>query len=255
MNNIEATHLVVNGCSWTYGHGLTDPKTQSWAALLAEHLKLPVVNLAVPGSGNDTIHRRTYEYVFQNLPTNSKPIFVISWSQSHRQEAWHQQDNSYKGIGRPHASEQLDDYQKVLLDNWNEDVFDQKSLIYKLSLKNLFDNFKIPYIMTDYCAYLRALKNKKLNYPVVSYQEMIKVVYDERHVASFEELVSHLPKLPCGHDGTLAQEIIGNYSFKKIKELYGEILPVAGNFLTYQKFLDTDVNQFPKCLPLNLAWV
>jgi hypothetical protein len=84
---------------------------------------------------------------------------------------------------------------------------------------------------------------------------MIKIIYDEKHIASFEELVSHLPKLPCGHDGLRAQEIIGNYSFKKIKELYGEILPVAGNFLTYQKFLDTDVNQFPKCLPLNLAWV
>jgi hypothetical protein len=255
MNNIEATHLVVNGCSWTYGAGLPDPKTQAWAALLADHLKLPVVNLAVPGSGNDTIHRRTYEYVFQNLPTNSKPIFVISWSQSHRQEAWYQQANSYKGIGRPHVSEQLDDYQKVLLDNWNEDVFDQKSLIYKLSLKNLFDNFKIPYIMTDYCAYLRKLRNKKLNYPVNSYQEMIKIIYDEKHVTSFEELASNYPKLPCGHDGLQAQEVIGNYSFKKIKELYGEILPVAGNFLTYQQFLDTDINEFPKLFSMNLNWV
>ena len=119
----------------------------------------------------------------------------------------------------------------------------------------MFDNFKIPYIMTDYCSYLRTLKNKKLNYPVDSYREMIKIIYDEKHIASFEELVSHLPKLPCGHDGLRAQEIIGNYSFKKIKELYGEILPVADNFLTYQKFLDTDVNQFPKNLALNLAWV
>jgi hypothetical protein len=256
MNIIEATHLVVNGCSWTYGHGLPDPKTQAWPALLAQHLNLPLVNLAIPGSGNDTIHRRTHEYIFQNLPTGSKPIVVIAWSQSHRKEEWYQKDRSYRGIGRPQDSENLDDYQKILLENWNEDVADQRTLLYKMSLKNLFENFKIPYIMSDYCAYVRRLGRSKLDYPVESYRQMINTIYDQYHVASFEELGSRLPKLPCGHDGPEAQRIIGNYSFKKITELYGNVLPVASdNFLTYRQFLDTEVSKFPKCLSLNLDWV
>jgi hypothetical protein len=60
---MDITHLVVNGCSWTYCQGLEDPKNQGWPKLLADQLGCEVVNLAIPGTGNDTIHRRTYEYV------------------------------------------------------------------------------------------------------------------------------------------------------------------------------------------------
>jgi hypothetical protein len=54
MNRIDVTHLVVNGCSWTYGTGLAHPKEQAWPALLAKQLGVPLVNLAIQGSGNDT---------------------------------------------------------------------------------------------------------------------------------------------------------------------------------------------------------
>ena len=39
----DITHLVVNGCSWTYCQGLDDPKTQGWPALLAKKLGVEVL--------------------------------------------------------------------------------------------------------------------------------------------------------------------------------------------------------------------
>mgnify|MGYP003351991979 CR=1 FL=1 len=86
MIDVDVTHLVVNGCSWTYGEGLENPNKEAWPALLANHFGLPIVNLAVQGCGNQSITRRTFEYVYENLPTGSKPFFVISWSQDARKE-------------------------------------------------------------------------------------------------------------------------------------------------------------------------
>ena len=63
---LEISHLVVNGCSFTYCQGLESPNTQGWPALLAKKLNVPVVNLAAPGSSNDGIYRRTYDYFYND---------------------------------------------------------------------------------------------------------------------------------------------------------------------------------------------
>ena len=85
---MQVSHLVVNGCSWTYGSELDSPEEESWPKLVANKLGIPVVNLAIPGSGNDSILRRTSEYLFQNLAFNSKPLVIIAWSQITRREGW-----------------------------------------------------------------------------------------------------------------------------------------------------------------------
>ena len=84
--NVKLSHLVVNGCSFTYCQGLENPAEQGWPALLANKLKVPVVNLAIPGSGNDAIFRRTYEYFYLNKKHNNFPLFINVWSFSGSRE-------------------------------------------------------------------------------------------------------------------------------------------------------------------------
>ena len=153
----EITHLVTNGCSFTYCQGLDNPREQGWPALVAKKLGVPVVNLALKGCGNDSIHRRTYEYVYENLPTGSKPLVIIGWSQYWRQEQWFNtfpygtvnEFNDYRIIAMPDNSPNGPE-EKNLLEHWNDENFYRKSMIYKLSLTSLFKSLNIPYIMSDY---------------------------------------------------------------------------------------------------------
>ncbi len=57
-------------------------------ALLAQKLNVPVVNLGIMGSGNDAIYRRATEYYYLNKTTNSKPFFIVAFSQALRREEY-----------------------------------------------------------------------------------------------------------------------------------------------------------------------
>lgn len=93
--------LVVNGCSWTYGHGLKPNNdtlewdnnnidhcnyalTNNWAAILANKFNLEYKNLSVPGGSNDRIVRTTLSYFLQNDYKNT--IVVIGWTEPNRRE-------------------------------------------------------------------------------------------------------------------------------------------------------------------------
>jgi hypothetical protein len=224
----EITHLVVNGCSWTYCQGLDDPTTQGWPALVAKELGLDVVNLAVPGSGNDGIHRRTYEYVLKNLPTGSRPFFVIAWSQSWRQEAWYEtflgnKYQYYHTVAKPPNTKNLDEYQLPLIMHWNDEHHFRRTMLYKSSLKSLFLSQDIPYIMSDYAG------DHAENVAHEKYKDLIKdeldFIYDKNHVVPFWEVTFGLPLTKCGHDGPQSQVVLKDYIINKIKELYN-ITPV-----------------------------
>ena len=76
--------LLSGGCSFTYGHELSDdkngkvPSKKSWAALLATGANAEYTTVSYPGTGNAGIARRVFEYVSQN---QSRDMFVsIMWS-------------------------------------------------------------------------------------------------------------------------------------------------------------------------------
>jgi len=81
---LEISHLVVNGDSFTYCQGLENPMEVGWPALLAKKLNVPVVNLALRGSNNNSIVRRTYEYFY--MDKNTKPFYIIGFSHATREE-------------------------------------------------------------------------------------------------------------------------------------------------------------------------
>jgi len=249
---MEITHLVVNGCSWTYCQGLDDPKTQGWPALVAKDLGVPVVNIALPGSGNDAIHRRTYEYVYQNLPTGSKPLFLIFWSQYWRREAWYEfkdleKIQDYRGIhpGLRKPFEEKDELEAALLSHKSDEDSLRKTLLYKLSIINLFKSCNIPFLMTDFVNDEPNLSEVGICMKKALEKEMCHVHKDE---ATFR-LINSFPKLPCQHDGVEAQIETSKWWMTNIYKMFPNLSVVTEvPFLTLEHYHLQKVNPF-------LAWV
>jgi len=241
----EITHLVVNGCSWTYGQGLEDPATQAWPALVAKELGIPVVNLAVRGSGNDSIHRRTYEYIYENLPTGSKPFVIIAWSQPWRREAWYERDDrnnllqDYRGVPHPAGEYPTDNdlYKNAVIPHWNEEDFLKKSLLYKVSLQNLFKAMDIPYLMTDYSHDMSTTEFTKFIH-TKKCKQMYIAAYNRFHIDSFPTKIKQFTPLPCLHDGPEAQKVLAEYTLSEIQRLFGEFtIKLNTDYLPIDKFV------------------
>lgn len=237
----DITHLVVNGCSWTYCQGLDDPKNQGWPTLVAKHLGVDVVNLAVPGCGNDSIHRRTYEYVYENLPTGSKPFFIIAWSQYWRRESWHNKFsgfkdfNDYSIVSLPNKGSLPEtNAERALLDEWNDLDFYRKTYLYKLSLINLFKSYNIPYLMGDYSDDndSEIIEELRTRFPI----SIDAVLNNPRQINRFSQVTHECSRLPCGHDGLDAQQVLSSYINSEIDKQYGNINVIPGDYLTLKDF-------------------
>lgn len=242
---MEISHIVTNGCSFTYCQGLTDPTTQGWPALLAGKLYTSVVNLGLPGVGNDNIHRRTYEYFYKNLYLykDSVPLFVIAWSQPWRREAWYkimpsERKAIYEDYGIISLPNDLpeNDYERSLLDNWNYEDFTRKTLLYKLSLINLFEKHGVPYVMTNYAA---QWDNDILETEITNkFPELVEAIQNKNTGYNLYELVHDFPKLPCGHDNVDAQKVVASYLNQKIRELYpNDIFITSKDYLKLPDFI------------------
>lgn len=256
---MDITHLVVNGCSFTYCQGLENHKEQGWPALVAKALGVEVVNLAVPGIGNDAIARRTYEYIYETLPANSKPLVIVAWSQHWRRETW------YKNL----HGKSLDNYwivsfpkdkpqhlvEELLLENWNEEDFYRKTILYKLMLENLLNAYNIPHLTSDYAGSScvddkceESLRKVRSTFPSM-YQHAEKSPFV---LQPFYQITHAYPKLPCGHDGPEAQVQLANYIVSQINERFGSVKKVDGNFITlleYRKKCESYILQkFPHWL-------
>lgn len=236
---LEITHLVTIGCSFTYCQGLTSPSTQGWPALVAKKLNVPLVNLALPGVGNDFIHRVSHEYIYRNLPTNSKPLFVVAWSQYWRWEQW---------VKEHYGNTRYDDYAPFMLPNKSNKKFEfyfenfndrncyRKTFLYKLSLMNLFKVMNIPYMMTEYANDMDAEHDflKDLTY-------MTDIIDSDIYkIEGFYKISQDgQPKLPCGHDGEKTQITIASYTLSQIDRLFPNLSIIDGEFFTLSQFSKT----------------
>jgi len=237
----KITHLVVNGCSWTYGAGLKNPVEESWAGLIAKRLNLPLVNLALPGCGNDSIHRRTYDYIFQNLCFKNNPLVIVAWSQMTRREAWFNETKSYEDIhiGPDSEIDKFNHHQLGHLLEYNTEDHCRRTLLFQSSLKATLRLFNITHLTTDYSH--NEDSQWKFNETAMDIKEknseMFNFIHDRFHLSPFSELVRTVNKLPCGHEDIEGHNIIAEFVLSKISELIGEITPdTDSQFLSLKDF-------------------
>ena len=225
---MDISHIVTVGCSFTYCQGLDDKLKTGWPALVAKHFNAQLTNLAQPGIGNDAIHRRTCEYICNNLQfQNSKPLVIIAWSQIDRHEQWYNQREAdpmfdeYHLIALPESTSPDELYERVYLEHYNEINFYRKTLLYKLSLFSLLENLGIPYITTDYMTLDR---NKNIIKVEKDFVGMAKKVNENPfRIEDLSTINQWKPKLPCGHETAEGMIPVSNYVIDKVKELHPNI--------------------------------
>lgn len=103
--------LYANGCSYTFGHGLTDrdisadpdswgsardldyARSHSWPKLAADRLGWDCYNDALPGGSNDRIVRTTLSFLSRQ---HRQDLFVIiGWTRSARREIYFSESDIY----------------------------------------------------------------------------------------------------------------------------------------------------------------
>lgn len=258
--SLEITHLVTSGCSWTYCQGLPDILNQGWPALVARKLNIPLVNLGTPGAGNDSIHRKTYEYVYENLPTGSNPLFIVAWSQFWRREIW--KDSHYQTVAMPLDTENIDAHQTALLDNFDDFDHARKTYLYKLSLMNLFNSHKIPYLMTDFASgrlsfntvsktgriidrIMETISDQSIaeNKIKKTYPNLYNSVNDNPFLMEpFHKLTRNYPKTSCGHVGVEGNKFLADYIIEELSDKFPDSTYINNrSYLTLRKFIKTEL--------------
>ena len=251
--SIEVSHLVFNGCSFTYCQGLDDPKTEGWPALLGKTLGLPVVNLAVGGSGNDAIQRRTYEYHYKNKKKypKSKPFYIFGFSGATRREEFFKKYNNLaltdfisleleaSAVDLVSTLSNADEIHKIVeyghLMNLSLEVCERKKFLCWNSILNLCNASNIPYITADY---LPTVDKDVIKYMLSFFPEMYtEALQDRNYLGKANQLTAHIKeKLPCGHEPKESMPIIHDAFYKKILEVYGEIKVINEKFLSLDQY-------------------
>lgn len=245
---IEISHLVVDGCSLTYCQGLENPEIDGWPALLAKKIGVPVVNLALPGSSNDGIHRRLYRYLYKSndyydlQSIKSHPLYIPSFTFAGRREEYFKNYYDFSDIERYYCLDLSPDFEKIknIIDSKNIDeknvaayveygyilnfnllAAHLKKLEYWISIINLFKVHNINYLTGDFIP----THDKEVLFSVLSrYRQLHKQTFeDKNYLGDFSELLGTFPKLPCGHDDLEAQHFLSEFIYNKILELHGEI--------------------------------
>lgn len=235
---LKISHLVTVGCSFTFCQNLTDPTTQGWPALLAKKLGVPVVNLGIPGAGNDAIYRRTAEYLHFNKNNNSRPFFIIAFSQALRREEYFINHKGHE-LNNPQTLACYGDesIEKAIYEHMDDNGIyfaEFRKLLNWLSIVNMFKSNNILYYTTDYMANdPKSIKLLKCNY-----KEIFDTIYrDDNKLEDFHMLTSGIKKLPCGHDGEEAQILLANYCYNNMIKKYKKIIPTKSEYVNLAEYV------------------
>lgn len=251
--SIEISHIVANGCSFTYCQGLPAPWVEGWPALLGKRLGVPVVNISTPGSGNDGILRRTYEYFYKNKHLDGKPLYVVAFSHATRREEFFKKYrgktiDEYFGLdlsasdidfvaGLSYNETASELYELAHVMNMSYEACERKKFISWNSVVNLFKANNIPYITADY---MPTYDDDVESYMKKNYNEIYsECLQDKNYIGKLSELTRKFKKLDCGHDPIEAMPVVCNEIYNKIVENYGTVNRYQGhgqNFLRLKEF-------------------
>lgn len=211
---LDISHLVVLGCSFSYGQGLTNPKEESWPALLSKKLNVPVVNLSSRGGGNDRIMRRLAEYHYLDSANNNNPFYIIAYSHSSRREEYLRETNDYSVIGMNQVDLlKQQPFSEPCILNYDPVVCARKKLITRSYILDFLKLNNINYLVADFAPD----KPDELQIIRELYPKVYDRIYADKYkLKNLNEISMKYPRLPCGHDDIEAQIEIGNYVYDEL---------------------------------------
>jgi hypothetical protein len=233
---LNISHLVVIGCSFSYGDGLVNPKEDSWAGILSKKLNVPVVNLSSRGGGNDRIMRRLYEYHYLNSSKNNNPFYILPFSHSSRREEYIRAANDYLVMSMKPDPELMkkQTYSSLFILNHDSFISARKKLMVRSYVSDFLNTNNINYLTTDFMPDSEdELQSLREIYPDV-YE---KVYADKYRLKNLCEISIKYPRLPCGHDDKEAQIEIGNYVHDELIARYNEPIVKQQDYTTIQQYI------------------
>jgi hypothetical protein len=234
--SVDISHLVVIGCSFSYGDGLANPKEDSWAGLLSKKLNVPVVNLSSRGGGNDRIMRRLHEYHYLNSSKNNNPFYILAFSHSSRREEYIREDNDYMVVSMnpDPAMMKRAPFSAPSVLNYDPLISARKKLMVKSYIQDFLTLHNINYLTTDFMPDREdELQSLCEIYPTV-YE---KVYTDKYRLKNLSEISINYPKLSCGHDGIEAQLEIENYVYDELIARHNEPNAKIQDYTTLQQYI------------------
>lgn len=232
--NVEVSHLVVNGCSYSYCFNLENPKENGWPALLANKLNVPIVNLSETGSSNDAILRRSLEYFHKDKKTNSKPLYIIGWTGSTRREEYYRDLNETLFVS---LKTENNPFEKFLVEQLCTEAFvyyEQKKLMYWSSLIDLCKLNNIPYVMTDFIPFLETERQLLQERFPEFYDYVINDYYNLPNVrdSMYDNKDKYL--MQCGHYNKEGNKVLADFFYDEILKRY-TIEPTEKEYYKIQK--------------------
>ena len=222
MNDtLKISHLVVNGCSYTYGHGIIDPIQDAWASIIAKRLGVPLVNLAIPGQGNTAIYRRTMRYFYKDLFNHNNPFYIHAYSQSTRREVYLATTQQFSIVGGDVEISELEKEIILNSDDYYYCLLHQDKLHRWASINHLLDAHNVPHLMSDYMP--------ETNGTTVEFQEKHDTILKtelECHpgkLKDFNEITRHINKTSCLHETEEGHAVLADYIWKEIENRYDNI--------------------------------
>lgn len=234
---LDISHLVVIGCSFSYGDGLANPKEDSWSAILSKKLNVPVVNLSSRGGGNDRIMRRLHEYHYLNSSKNNNPFYILAFSHSSRREEYIRANNDYMVVSMNPQTAHLMEKEPFCLPsvlNHVPLISARKKLMVRSYIQDFLTLHNINYLTTDFMPDREdELQSLCEIYPTV-YE---KVYTDKYRLKNLSEIAINYPKLPCGHHGIEAQMAIGNYVYDELIARHNEPNAKIQDYTTIHQYI------------------
>jgi len=231
--NLKISHLVVNGCSYTYGHGIWDPIKDAWPSIIAKRLGVPLINLAIPGQGNTAIYRRTMEYFYKDLFHNNNPFYIHAYSQSSRREVYLADTQQFSIIGGNEAHTRVEKEMILNSDEHYYCLLARDKLHRWASINALLDSHNVPHMMSDYMPECHAAT---INY-IEEHDTILKNELDIHpgKLRDFNRVTRDIEKTSCLHETKEGHQYLADYIWKEIENRFDNIEVVD---LTHAKLHD-----------------
>lgn len=242
MNFHNIKRLIVFGDSNTYGANLNDadnvtfkvPSNKTWGNHVATNLGIPLVNKAIPGSGNDSMQRLFLEYICQEIPVyddNERfKVFyehgdgvIFCFTYLERIEIYNKDTKNFHRIlvnGRP-QDQKLKDSMIYIWSKESEFILQRKLLHTIYQIGEICKNKNIPLLITHVAKTfeLGNIENESFNSSLIS---KINVPWIKDGMINFlneyHDKTNITVQLPCHHPNDLGHKLWGERITKYIKD-------------------------------------
>lgn len=219
--NLKISHLVVNGCSYTYGHGISDPINDAWPSLVAKRLGVPLINLAIPGQGNTALYRRTMQYFYKDLLHDNNPFYIHAYTQSSRREAYLSDNENFVIVG---GDGNLSNLEKEIILNSSDHYYcyqHQDKLHRWASINHLLDVHNISHLSSDYMPETNTYVNDFIDKHELILKNELEI--HSGKLKNFNDVTQDFEKTSCLHETVEGHQYLADYVWEEIEKRYNDI--------------------------------